>query len=131
VIDYLTVEDLIEVARRVVGPGLRLRDAGLLASAAARPQTALFGEDAYPDLWHKAAALMESLGRNHALIDGNKRLAWTATWYFLAINGHPLAEPIDEDHAERFVIAAVTGRLDVAQIAAGLPYYAAQPPARS
>jgi death on curing protein len=125
VIDYLSVEDLIEVARRVVGPQVRLRDAGLLASAAARPQTALFGEDAYPDLWHKAAALMESLGRNHALIDGNKRLAWTAAWYFLGINGQPLAEPLDEEHAEKFVIAVVTGQLDVPGIAAGLAHYAA------
>lgn len=46
---------------------------------------------------------MESLGRNHALVDGNKRLAWTATWLFLGINGHPLGEPLDEDAAEQFV----------------------------
>jgi death on curing protein len=125
VIDYLGVEDLIEVARRVVGAGLRLRDAGLLESAAARPRTVLFGEEVYPDVWHKAAALMESLGRNHALIDGNKRLAWTATWYFLGINGHPLAEPLDEEHAEEFVVAVVTGRLELPAIAAGLRRYAA------
>ena len=122
-IDYLTVDDLMEVARRVVGGEVRIRDAGLLASAAARPKTTVFGQDAYPGIWEKAAALMESLGRNHALVDGNKRLAWTATWLFLGLNGHVLREPLDEDSAEQFVVDVVTGKLEIAQIATGLlPY---------
>jgi death-on-curing protein len=125
VIDYLTVDDLIEVARRVVDDGeLRIRDAGLLASAAARPKTTVFGQDAYPGIWEKAAALMESLGRNHALIDGNKRLAWNGTWLFLGLNGHVLHEPLDEDSAEQFVIDVVTGKLEIPQIAAGLLSFA-------
>ena len=123
-IDYLTVDDLMEVARRVVGGEVRIRDAGLLASAAARPKTTVFGQDAYPGIWEKAAALMESLGRNHALVDGNKRLAWTATWLFLGLNGHVLREPLDEDSAEQFVVEVVTGKLEIAQIATGLLPYA-------
>ena len=119
-IDYLTVDDLLEVARRVVVGDVQIRDAGLLASAAARPKTTVFGQDAYPGIWEKAAALMESLGRNHALIDGNKRLAWTATWLFLGLNGHPLHASLDEDAAEQFVTDVVTGKLELAQIAAGL-----------
>ena len=119
-IDYLTVDDLLEVARRVVDGEVLIRDAGLLASAAARPKTTVFGQDAYPGIWEKAAALMESLGRNHALIDGNKRLAWTATWLFLGLNGHMLREPLDEDVAEQFVIDVVTGKLEIPQIAGGL-----------
>lgn len=119
-IDYLTVDDLLEVVRRVVDGKAQIRDAGLLASAAARPKTTVFGQDAYPGIWEKAAALMESLGRNHALVDGNKRLAWNATWLFLGLNGHLLREPLDEDAAERFVIEVVTGKLELAQIAAGL-----------
>jgi death-on-curing protein len=125
VIDYLTVEDVLAVADRVTGGSAKVRDAGLLASAVARPQTSLFGQEAYAGLWLKAAALMESLGRNHALIDGNKRLAWTATWFFLGLNGHPLGEPLDEDDAERFVHDVVTGRLDLPAIAEGLRKYAA------
>jgi death on curing protein len=120
VIDYLTIDDLIEVARRVVDGEVRLRDAGLLASAAARPKTTVFGQDAYPGIWEKAAALMESLGRNHCLVDGNKRLAWNATWLFLGLNGHALRDPLDEDAAEQFVIDVVTGKLDVPDIATGL-----------
>jgi death-on-curing protein len=123
-IDYLTVDDLLEVARRVVHGEPQIRDAGLLASAAARPGTTVFGQDAYPGVWEKAAALMESLGRNHALVDGNKRLAWTATWLFLGLNGHELREPLDEDLAEQFVIDVVTGKLEIQQIAVGLLSFA-------
>jgi death-on-curing protein len=125
VIDYLTVDDLLEVARRVVSDGeLHIRDAGLLASAAARPKTTVFGQDAYPGIWEKAAALMESLGRNHALVDGNTRLAWNGVWLFLWLNGHLLREPLNEGSAEQFVIDVVTGKLEIAQIAAGLLSFA-------
>jgi len=123
-IDYLTIDDLIEVARRVVDGEMRIRDAGLLASAAARPKTTVFGQDAYPGIWEKAAALMESLGRNHCLIDGNKRLAWNATWLFLGLNGHELRDPLDEIAAEQFVIDVVTGKLEVPGIASGLLQFA-------
>jgi death on curing protein len=124
VIDYLTVDDLLEAARRVVGDGMTIRDAGLLASAAARPRSTVFGQDAYAGIWEKGAALMESLGRNHALVDGNKRLAWNATWFFLGLNGHQLSERLDDDAAEQFVIDVVTGKLEIAQIAAGLLSFA-------
>src|SRR5215211_9357625 len=86
-IEYLDLEDLLEVARRAVGEDVAVRDYGLLESALARPRASVFGQDAYPDVHFKAAALLQSLARNHALIDGNKRLAWTACRTFLAING--------------------------------------------
>jgi death-on-curing protein len=124
VIDHVTVDDLLEVARRVVEGEVRIRDAGLLASAAARPKATVFGQHAYPGIWEKAAALMESLGRNHCLIDGNKRLAWNATWLFLGLNGHMLHVPLDEETAEQFVIDVVTGKLEIQQIAAGLLSFA-------
>ena len=69
----------------------------------------MFGEDAYPDLHLKAAALLHSLARNHALVDGNKRLAWTSCLTFLAINGQWISAP--EDERFEFVIRVATGVL--------------------
>lgn len=116
-VDYLSVDDLAEIAVGVVGE-LALRDAGLLASAAGRPQTTAFGEDAYPTFEEKAAALMHSLARNHPLVDGNKRLAWSATRVFCLLNGRDLEMGVDD--AEEFVLAVARGDLDVPDIAAVL-----------
>ena len=82
-------------------------DYGLLESALARPRASVFGHDAYPELHLKAAALLHSLARNHALVDGNKRLAWTACRTFLAINGQWISAP--EDDRFTFVIQVATG----------------------
>lgn len=79
---YLTLDDLLTLCLDLqIGP---VRDVGLLDSAAHRPTTTLFGADAYPGLPLKAAVLMESLVRNHPLVDGNKRLGWLATWSSVA-----------------------------------------------
>ena len=86
-VEYLDVEDLIALATRLLGNPPPIRDAGLLGSAAARPQTTIAGEDAYPDIWQKAGALLQSILKNHALVDGNKRLGWLATAVFLELNG--------------------------------------------
>ncbi|MBV9119453.1 MAG: Fic family protein, partial [Chloroflexi bacterium] len=82
--EYLDTEDLLGLVR-ILGAG-PVRDLGLLDSAAARPRSSVFGQDAYADLTLKAAALLQSLCRNHALVDGNKRLAWLATVVFLDLN---------------------------------------------
>ena len=111
--DYLTVEDLLEIAAGVIGD-LAIRDHGLLASAAGRPQSSAFGQDDYPTFAGKAAALMHSLARNHALVDGNKRLAWSATRTFCLLNNHDLAFTVDD--AEQLVLAVARGDLDVAEI---------------
>ncbi|MBO0852970.1 MAG: Fic family protein [Nocardia sp.] len=121
-IHYLTLPELLNLADRLGTPDVR--DYGLLDSALARPQSSVFGQDAYPDVWQKAAALMESLARNHALIDGNKRLAWFATWVFLQLNGHRLAADFDVDAAEAFVLEVCQGRLDVPGIAGQLTKFA-------
>ncbi|MDQ3762275.1 MAG: Fic family protein [Actinomycetota bacterium] len=115
--DHLTLEDLLEVADAVVDR-LEVRDMGLLASAAARPQVTVFGNDAYPTFADKAAALMHSLARNHALVDGNKRLAWAATRVFCLMNGRDLAFMVDE--AEVLVLSVAAGRVDVPDLAAKL-----------
>ncbi len=113
---FLELEDLLIIVDELgVGP---VRDLGLLDSAAHRPQTSLFGEDAYPDLHTKAAVLLESLTRNHALIDGNKRIGWVAVVVFYGLNGFTINAP--EDDAYDLVIDVATGALPYAQAAATL-----------
>ena len=113
-VDYLTVEDLLDIAHGVL-PQVVVRDAGLLAAAAGRPQSSIFGQDAYPSLAEKAAALMHSLARNHALLDGNKRLAWAATRVFCLINGTDLRYDLDD--AEALVLAVAAGGRDAHTLA--------------
>ena len=107
----LTDDEAFAVVDRL---GFHVRDAGLLSSATARPRTTVFGEDAYPDLATKAAALFESLVRNHPLLDGNKRLAVVLTWTFLLNNGFRLEHT--EDDAYDFTIAAASGELTLQEI---------------
>jgi len=116
-IEYLGVDDLLRVAEGVLDEVL-VRDVGLLASAASRPQTTVFGEDAYPTFADKAGALMHSFARNRALVDGNKRLAWSATRVFCLLNGHDLV--LTTDDAEQLVLAVATGTSDVTDIAAAI-----------
>ena len=96
-VEYLDLDDLIELATRLLGDPPPIRDIGLLGSAVARPQTTVFGDDAYPDVWIKAAALLQSIVNDHALIDGNKRLGWLATAVFLDINGIPITTAANSD----------------------------------
>ncbi|AKS35825.1 type II toxin-antitoxin system death-on-curing family toxin [Mycolicibacterium goodii] len=105
--EYLDLEDLLEIAKRAVGVDVSVRDYGLLESALARPRASVFGQDAYRDVHVKAAALLHSLARNHALVDGNKRLAWAACLTFLGLNGQWISAP--EDDRFDFVIAVATG----------------------
>lgn len=95
-----------------IGP---LRDLGLLGSAAHRPQTSLFGVDAYPTIHAKAAVLLESLARNHPLVDGNKRLGWVAVKVFYGLNGLRLDAP--EDDAYDLVIGVASGAVPYAEVA--------------
>ena len=90
-VEFLDLDDVIGLARRLLGDPPPIRDAGLLGSAVARPQTTIGAEDAYPTIWSKAAALLQSIVANHALVDGNKRLGWLATAVFLEINGASVA----------------------------------------
>ena len=116
---YLTYADLLHIAERATNTQPLVRDAGLLEGATARPQMSAFGADAYPTLNEKAAALIHSIARNHALVDGNKRLALAAGLAFLGVNGRRLTASNDE--AYDFIIAIATGALDdIAPIAAWL-----------
>ena len=112
-IEFLDLDDLVELARGLLGDPPPIRDIGLLGSAAARPQTTAFGEDAYPDLITKAAALLQSIVNNHALVDGNKRLGWLATAVFLELNGVKASRASNDDVYDLVVwIAASNPDLD-------------------
>ena len=106
--EYVSLEDLLDLVK-VLGAG-PVRDLGLLDSACHRPQAAFFGQEAYPSLAAKAAALLHSLARNHALVDGNKRLALLATAVFLRINGHTL--DMTDDEAFELTVSVAAGELD-------------------
>ena len=110
---YLSVEDLLRLTRLLdAGP---VRDVGLLDSAASRARATVFGQDAYPSIPEKAAALLHSVACNHALVDGNKRLAWLAAAVFLDLNGWQI--DMTEDEAFLLVMDVAEGTADVPAIA--------------
>ena len=107
---YLTLPELLHVAERVLGGEPSIRDIGLLEGAVGRPQASAFGVDAYPDLDTKAAALVHSVVRNHALVDGNKRLALGAAIAFYGMNGRRLT--LTNDQAFELIMKIAKGELD-------------------
>lgn len=107
---YLALDDLLHVAERTLGAPPEIRDVGLLESALARPQSSAFGTDAYPTIHLKAASLLHSIARNHALVDGNKRLALAALLTFYGVNGWRLT--MTNDQAYDVVMQVATGELD-------------------
>lgn len=113
-IDYLTLDDVLAAAEAHLGHPAEVGDYGLLESAVARPQATVFGEDAYPTIHEKAAALLQSLAANHPLLDGNKRTAFVATALFYGLNGHhvPGSTGSTEDELFDLMIAVATGGLD-------------------
>lgn len=123
--EYLDRDDVLVAGAAAVGVELRVADYGLLDAAVARPQATAFGVDAYPDLFTKAAALLQSLARNHALVDGNKRTAWAAAWTFLYLNGVELDPGFDVDDAENFMNAVATqGDLELAELSEKMQAFA-------
>jgi len=125
VIRYLSAENALTIALIAIGSTPHLRDAGLLDSACHRPSATVFGQDAYPTLIQKAAALLHSMTANHPFIDGNKRTAWLATVVFLRDNGAEVVAPDDYDgEAARLVLAIADGSLrevdDIARLLAGM-----------
>jgi death-on-curing protein len=114
---YLALSELLRVAERATGSDVLIRDIGLLESALGRPRASAFGEDAYVDLEEKAAALLHSLATNHALVDGNKRLALAATVVFLGLNGRRLT--LSNDQAYELITAVANGELDDVNTIAG------------
>ena len=114
--EFLESDDLIELAGLLLGDPPPIRDAGLLAAAVARPQASVFGVDAYPDIWTKAAALLQSIVGSHPLVDGNKRLGWLATAVFLEVNGVSITAAPNDD-VYRLVMRVASESPDVEETA--------------
>jgi death-on-curing protein len=117
VTDYLSVDDVLAAAEAHLGHPADIGDYGLLESAVARPQASVFGEDAYDTIHEKAAALLQSLATNHALIDGNKRTAFVSTALFYELNGHHVSTAAEDDLFD-LVIAVATRELDTVPVIA-------------
>ena len=115
-VEFVELEDVIDLAILLFGDPPPIRDLGLLGSAVARPQASAFGNDAYPDLWTKAAALLQSIVKNHALVDGNKRLGWLATAVFLQIDGVEIVRAANDDVYD-LVIDVAAGQPTIEAIA--------------
>ena len=118
-IDHLDLDDILAAATAAIGRAPEVRDWGLLDAAMNRPKAVAFGQEAYSGLHEKAAALLDSLVRNHALADGNKRLGWVATRLFFVLNGHDLRAP-GVDEGERLILSVIAGELDIPTIAKAL-----------
>jgi death-on-curing protein len=122
---YLTLDELIYVngkvlnSRAILGGTKKIRDIALLEAAAARPMTSAFGEDAYPTVQEKAAALLHSIARNHPFTDGNKRTATVATLFMLEVNG--LCVTWQAEEALEAIVALAEGKRDMEAFAAWLP----------
>ena len=112
--EHLTVEDLLGIAE-VVLDGPEIRDVGLLDSAAHRPMASAFGQEAYPTIDERAAALLDAVVRHDALVDGNKRLGWAATVVFYELNGFDLAPP-SVDEAVDVVVAVAAGQQELGKL---------------
>ncbi|HEX5944828.1 MAG TPA: type II toxin-antitoxin system death-on-curing family toxin [Acidimicrobiales bacterium] len=112
---FLQVDDVLALAEAVTGGSPGVRDLGLIASAGARPQASFGGVDAYPSLHLKAAALLESLAGNRALVDGNKRTALASVLFFYDLNG--LRVTLTHDEAVDLVIGIVVHRIDIEKAA--------------
>lgn len=114
---YLDLEDLLHVAERTLGTVV-VRDVGLLGATVARPRASAFGRDAYDSLHDKAAALLHSLARSQALLDGNKPLALAATIAFYGMNGHRLT--LTNDEAYQLIMSVAQGATDDVSVIAGI-----------
>ncbi len=110
---YLELEDALQ---QIAAVGFYVKDLGLLDSALARPKTTLFGEDAYPTLELKAAAMVHSIIKNHAMVDGNKRTSWFMLSSFLYINGYFIEMTADE--GMEFTLGIATDKLSLDEAAA-------------
>jgi len=116
--EYLRPEDMLQIHSFIIdetGGSHGVRDTGLIQSAAQAPKQSFGGEDAYPDVFKKAAVYLHRIIMNHPFVDGNKRTAITAATIFLEQNGYRFTAP--EGELENFALKVVEDKLDIDQIA--------------
>lgn len=122
--DFPSADEVLIVAEYACGFRPLVRDPGLLESSLMRPTAKVFGIDAYPTVWDKAAALLHSLVTTQALVDGNKRPGWAACWLLLGLNGIHVSAELDVDAAEEFVLAIAADEMTWEDISSRLPAFA-------
>ena len=116
--NYLTAEQILFLHARLVaetGGSHGVRDLNSLLSAVGRPQASFNDQDLYPDPFTKAAALMDSLIRNHPFVDGNKRTGVAATALFLLRNGYHIN--ISNVELEKFTLEVAQSQHPIEDIA--------------
>lgn len=114
---YLSIEQVLAIHDQMVlrfGGSFGVRDLKLLESAILRPQSSFDGTDLYPTIFDKAAALLQSLLKNHPFIDGNKRTALSSTGIFLELNGYSLKNTGSQE--VEFAVKVDTQNLTLEQI---------------
>jgi death on curing protein len=117
VTQYLLPEQVLFIHSRLIvetGGAHGVRDLGMLLSALGRPQTTFDQQELYPDLFTKAAALMDSLVRNHPFVDGNKRTAIAAASIFLSINHYQLV--VENEEMVRFTLACAQAQVSLVEM---------------
>ena len=122
--EFPAANEVLIAAEYACGFRPLVRDPGLFEANMMRPTATVFGNDAYPSVWDKAAAILHSFVTTQSLTDGNKRTGWAACWLLLGLNGHRLSVALDVDAAEKFVLAIASSELNWEQIAAQLPNFA-------
>lgn len=123
--EFPTADEVLVAAEYACGFRPLVSDPGLFESSLLRPATTIFGKEAYPSIWDKAAALLHSLVTTQALADGNKRTGWAACWLLLGLNGHRIAATLDTDAAEQLIVKIADNQLNWEQISQRLPAFAA------
>ncbi len=110
---YLTLNQVLELYRQVMlhsGGATGVLDLGALESALAQPRLTFGGQELYPSIVEKAAALGFSLIKNHPFLDGNKRIGHAALEVFLVLNGYEIDAAVDEQ--ERVILKVAAGQME-------------------
>ena len=114
---YLSIDEVLFLHRRIIatsGGSMGLSNCSGLESAVAQPRMTFDGQDLYPTIREKAAALCFSLIQNHPFVDGNKRVGHAAMEVFLGLNGYEIDATVDDQ--ERIILGVASGNVSRDQL---------------